>query len=211
MHCLLVYTRLNIQVLIFLQRMHGSWICDEGLLNWGKATPVAGQSRSLIIFAIGKSFGFLHILSGQSCPYIFKFHYCWDVICNVLSLKAYRTQVQILGRPLCDAPNWHKAKNILRGLPGQNKWHPNINVGLLCSGAQPYHRTMPVKGIIAEMGWTVQSLMGPFVYLALVGDVPRIRTRDLNPDSCPPGTIWASMVPSDLVTQMVPGGQHPKP
>ena len=125
MHCLLVYTRLNIQVLIFLQRMHGSWICDEGLLNWGKATPVAGQSRSLIIFAIGKSFGFLHILSGQSCPYIFKFHYCWDVICNVLSLKAYRTQVQILGRPLCDAPDWHRDKYTMWPWPNKNKWRPN--------------------------------------------------------------------------------------
>ena len=48
---------------------------------------------------------------------------------------------------------------------------PNIliNVGLFCSGAQPYHRTVPDGGITAGMGRTAQSLMGPFVYLALGG------------------------------------------
>ena len=45
---------------------------------------------------------------------------------------------------------------------------------LLCSGAQPYHQTVPDGGITVGMGRTAQSLMGPFVYLALVGDVPRI-------------------------------------
>ena len=77
--------------------------------------------------------------------------------------------------------------NILRGPARiQNKWRPNINVGFFCSGAQPY------RGITAGMGRTAQSLMGPFVYLTLVGDVPMIWTRDLNPDSCPPSTIWAT-------------------
>ena len=74
--------------------------------------------------------------------------------------------------------------NILRGPARiQNKWRPNINVGLFCSGAQPYHRTVPDGGIRSGMGRTAQSLIGSFVYLALVGDVPMIRTRDLNPNS----------------------------
>ena len=44
-----------------------------------------------------------------------------------------------------------------------------LNVGLFCSGAQSYHRTVSVRGVTAGMGRTVQSLMGSFVYLALGG------------------------------------------
>ena len=44
---------------------------------------------------------------------------------NVLSLKAYRTQGRILGRPLCDAPDWHRAKYTPRPCLDKNKWRPN--------------------------------------------------------------------------------------
>ena len=38
-----------------------------------------------------------------------------------------------------------------------------------------------------------QSLMGPFVYLSLEGDVPRIRTQDPSLCGCLLGTIWATL------------------
>ncbi|RVW48757.1 Protochlorophyllide-dependent translocon component 52, chloroplastic [Vitis vinifera] len=52
-------------------------------------------------------------------------------------------------------------------------------------------------GLLEVSGRRHHSRNGPdsaesyevIVYLALEGDVPRIRTRDLNLDSCPPGTI----------------------
>ena len=113
---------------------------------------------------------------------------------------------------LCDAHDWHRAKYT------QNKWRPNINVDPFCFGAQPYHRTVPVRDATAGMGRTTQSLMGPFVYLAL--------WRVMSPGfELKTWSLWlpswyhlgykvflvALLVPSELLAQMVPGGQPKRP
>ena len=113
---------------------------------------------------------------------------CWDVICFEyiwLCSSQGHHRVASLGFEL---GSWLAQNQIYsKQMTSQHKRRPFFAL-------MPSRTTELCQTGASQPEWAGQRrvLWGHLFIWPLEGDVPRIRTRNLNPDSCPPGTIWSS-------------------